>query len=177
LLCCDADLGDGELKFIHRGSSILAYPGHEPLQHLDRPNYHVDRCEPRPGGGAIIRCQIPIVAWGPRTNEIRIPAADQPHDVRYYEYDGQDHLTIIDEPTKSPGEVVMWCLHAPAKVARRASEQQIIFELDDAGDVLQVDLPTKPQTVEIKQFGATIGLFCTYPQQRLVHEVRFVAGK
>jgi hypothetical protein len=177
LLCCDADLGGGELKFLHRGSSVLAYPDHDPLQHLDRPNYHVDQCRLREGGGAVIRCQIPIVAWGPRDNEIRIPADQRLHDLRYFEYDGKDHVTVIDEPTKSPGGIVMWCLHVPAKAGRRGGDRRIIFELDDAGDTLQVELPSKPEAVEIKQFGATIGLFCKYPEQRLVHEVRFVAGK
>jgi hypothetical protein len=173
LLCCDADLGSGELKFAHRGSSVLTYPNREVLQHLDRPNFHVDRCESRPGGGAVIRCQIPVVAWGPAAAEVRIPEAEQPHDVRYYQYEGQDHLTIIDEPTKSPDGVVMWCLHVPATGARRDGEQRVIFELDDAGNTLRVDLPTQPRGVEIKQFGATIGLFCTYAQQRLLHEIHF----
>ena len=173
LLCCDADLGSGELKFAHRGSSLLAYPDREPLQHLDRPNYHVDRCEPRPGGGAVIRCQVPIVAWGPAAKEIRIAQDQRPHDVRYYEYGGQDHLTIIDEPTKSPEGLVLWCLHVPAARATREGEQRVIFELDDAGSTLRVELPTQPRGVEIKQFGATISVFCTYAQQRLVHEIHF----
>jgi hypothetical protein len=32
------------------------------------------------------------------------------------------------------------------------------------------------QSGKIKQFGATIGVFCTYAEQRLVHEIHFQTG-
>ena len=173
LLVGDADLADGELKFQHRGHSLLSYPKHNPQQYLDRPNYHVDQMAELPGGGVTIRCQLPIVAWGANStlSEQKIPLADQPHDVRTVEYDGRDRLTIRDEPTRSPDGRVLWCLHVVSKNARQEG-QQIIFDLEASTAKLFVTLDEKA-SVELKQFGATLGLFCEYDERVLEHVIEY----
>jgi len=174
LLCCDADLGGGDLKFAHRGHNVLGYPGRDPLQYLDRQNFHVDQCRHHGDHGVIIRCQIPVVAWGPTYHEEKpIPPDQQPHNTRTFEYDGRDRLTIKDEPVKAPDGRVLWTLHVPCNDAKRIDPLRVEFALDDTGAVLQLQLPTDPQSLEIQRCGKTMGVFCAYRQQPLTHALTY----
>ena len=175
MLIGDANLGDGELKFQHRGHSLLSYPKHSAQQYLDRPNYHVDQMNALPDGGVFVRCQLPIVAWGANStlSEQKIPPAEQPHNVRIYEYDGRDRLVIRDQPVRSPNRRVLWCLHVVSTHAEQTGKR-VVFDLTDSTAKLLVTLDDDAG-IELKQFGATLGLFCEYAERPLQHTIEYVA--
>jgi len=174
LLCCDADLAGGDLKFAHRGHNVMGYPGRDPLQYLDRKDFHVDQCQPLGAHGVRIRCQIPVPAWGPTYHDEKpIPPAQQPHTTRTFEYDGRHCLTIQDEPTKAPDDVVLWSLHVPCKDAKRIDPRHVDWVMDDTGATLRLELPATPESLEIQRFGKTVAVFCTYRQQTLRHQLRY----
>jgi hypothetical protein len=175
LICCDAGLGSGELKFAHCGHNVLGYPGRDPLQYLDRQEFHVDQCLLDENENVRIRCQIPIAAWGKHAlEEMRIPSEAQPHVTRSFHYDGGHRLAIIDEPTKSPDELVLWSLHVSCKSARQIGEMQIEFEFENSSARLDLQLPVKPRSMQMETFGQTIAVFCTYQEETLKHHLRFI---
>ncbi|HEV7299849.1 MAG TPA: hypothetical protein VGN72_10825 [Tepidisphaeraceae bacterium] len=174
LLACDADLGDGPLKVRHAGHNVLGFPELEPLQHLDRHGFHVDRCEQQDDGAVVVRCQVPFNAQREGTRYEPIPYDHRPHVTRTFRWRPDGTLVIDDEPTRSPDGRVEWRLHVPALSAQRVGPRDVAFDIG-AGARLVVRLPAEPQRLELEPGKLTWRLFCTYGEQSLRHELTLVA--
>ena len=123
----------GALKFAHRGHNVLGYPGRDPLQILDRVDYHVDRCEtrsrrrrrgPLPDSRRRVGGPTRITRSGSTHGRGRTSSGP-------LSYDGRDTLHIVDEPAHSPDATVVWSLHIPCVTAHRATINSISFNFSD----------------------------------------------
>ena len=172
LICADADLGGGPLKFLHRGHNVLGFPGREPMQHLGRTPYRITRWEQQGKGRVLLRCHIPVDKWnvGPQRDE-PIPAARQPVVVRTFLWQAPQALDILDEPERSPDGKVLWTVHVVADRPLRRKGRTLTVPLS-SGAVLTIALPMDPLAVESERSGATLRVSCVYPECALRHELR-----
>jgi len=189
LVCTDADLGSGQLKFEHLGHNVLGYPDRCPQQYLDRTPFQVDDCRLTSAGETVIRCQIPVPGWmvrphhdepvrraggagtvlRPRQDE-PIPLAQQPHLTRTFVWRAPAVLTVDDAPVRSPAGQVTWTLHVVCRAMRQTGPLQIDCALAEAGQpLLVVQLPVEPLAVQIVPGPITWRLTCLYPEQPLRH--------
>lgn len=144
LVTADAELGSGPLKFRHLGHNVFGFPGHEPVQHLDRQPFRVTVCDP-----GRIGCEIP--GLGART----------------FRWETLDCLTIIDEPVRSPGGIVNWTLHVVAPQVTRIEARRF-----EAGQLV-LETPVEPQTVVIEPGTQTCRVTLSYWEQRLEHRLSY----
>ncbi len=171
LLCCDADLGSGELKFKHEGHNILGYPGRTPMQYIGRQPFiaHGQTL----ADGYSITCSIPVMQWQVPGQIEPVPANPPPHHQRIVLWHAStDSLEIHDTPSDSPDGKVHWNLHVPALHAAQVSASEVRFDLEN-NLILKVSLP-HPQVVHLRQTGRTWWLQAEYPECRLVHSLKVI---
>ncbi len=176
LLCADADLGEGELKFRHDGHNVVGYIDREPMQYLWRHPYTVEQLAHLADGTDRIECRVPCYAWyiGEQKAE-PIPPDKRPVVVRRFDWLADGVLRIVDLSAGAPGGRITWNLHVPAADARYdSSEQCIIFQLDDR-EQLKVKLPFAPESVQLRKLKVTWHLRCVYEERELVHELHHVS--
>jgi hypothetical protein len=170
LVCCDAGLGSGDLKFAHVGHNVPGYVGHEPRQWLDRHPYEIDRCEQSHDGTVTIRGQIPTVHWMHASDpQEQIPEYQRPHVIRTFDWLGLNELRLTDTFERSPGGLATFTLHTLSRQIRRSGPTEIEFDL--APGVLRLQLPAEPKDVRFHHDPETIGVTCTYAEGTLVHEL------
>lgn len=166
LICCESDIGSGELKHKHEGHSVLGYPGRTPMQYLDRQPFEITGKQTAEGFD--LQCDIPVTLWQVAGQREPLVANPQPHNRRLFQWNTSTNgLTLIDNPTQSPDGKVQWNLHVLAVNARITTPNEATFDLPN-DLTLQVrwamsGLPTLGQT------GRTWWIKVEYPQQELTH--------
>ncbi len=176
LLCADSGLGDGPMKALHEGHCVLGYPGRQPMQYLDRAAYRITRCEGDGAGGHVVACHVPVWAWQiERVWHEPIPPADRPANRRTFHYRPPDRLTVTDEPVRSPGGVVQWCLHVPAESVERTGPRELTFGLGGCGGTLAVSLPAEPREIRYADHPPTRGVILIHNETPLTHELTWRA--
>jgi hypothetical protein len=172
LICADAQLGQGELKFAHRGHNVLGYVDHDPLLHLDRTPFAVTDTSESADNQYRITCHLPVERWQLADGcALDIPDEDQPLNTRTFNWQGSDVLIITDTPKRSPQQLVTWSLHVLADAVKQTASDRFAFRLTQSGRWLLLQCPLPPMQVIEHQQMPTLGLTLVYPEQDLVHHL------
>jgi hypothetical protein len=167
LICCDAGLGEGALKFAHHGHNVPGYVGHEPRQWLDHQPHEIEQCE-QANGAVTIRCRIPTMRWMHAGQlEDPIAASQRPLVIRTFEWSGDDDLRITDQFTRSPNGLTTFTLHVACQEVHRIGPTEIEFHLNPG--TLRLKLPIEPKQVQFHRTDYTAGITCTYAEGTWTH--------
>jgi hypothetical protein len=172
LICADAMLGKGELKFAHQGHNVLGYVDHHPMQHLDRTPYDITDAQADEDGQCKVTCHLPIERWqrDART-PIDIPKTEQPINTREFHWQSTDHLIISDQPVRSPNQQITWSLHVLADKVQRVADDRFEFCLSHSQRFLTLQCPAIPFRVVEHHQSPTLGLTLFYNEQDMIHHL------